>query len=68
MAFGIAMGWLLGIGIGRLMASVFVDLPAFDLLIFLLVPVGFVAASLGATLVPARRATAINPVTALRAE
>lgn len=67
-ASGIVAGWLLGIGIGRLMASVFVDLPAFDLLIFVLVPLGFIAASLGATLVPARRATAINPVTALRAE
>lgn len=66
--FGIAVGWLLGIGVGRLMASIFVDLPAFDAWTFTLVPFGFVAASLVATLVPARRATEVNPVTALRAE
>lgn len=66
--FGVAVGWLLGVGVGRFMASVFVDLPPFDLWTFALVPFGFVAASLCATLLPARRATAINPVSALRAE
>lgn len=67
-ASGVAAGWLLGLGIGRLMASVFVDLPAFDLSTFTLIPVAVMAAVLGATWVPARRATDINPTTALRAE
>jgi len=65
---GIAAGWLLGIGVGRVMASVFVDVPAFDPWIFSLVPTGFVLAALGATWAPAQRASAVNPVSALRAE
>jgi len=65
---GIAAGWLLGIGVGRVMASVFVDIPAFDPWIFSLVPTCFVLAALGATWTPARRASAVNPISALRAE
>lgn len=67
-ACGIAAGWLMGLGVGRLMASIFVDLPAFDLWTFASVPVGFIAAVVAATWLPARRATDINPTTALRAE
>jgi predicted permease len=55
---GIAAGWLLGLGIGRVMASTFVDLAAFDPWTFALVPVGFVIAAIAATWTPARRATA----------
>jgi ABC-type antimicrobial peptide transport system permease subunit len=65
---GIAAGWMLGLGVGRVMASVFVDVPAFDPVIFSLVPACFVLAALGATWTPARRATGVNPVSALRAE
>ena len=67
-AGGVAVGWLLGIGIGQVLASTFVDMKGFDLWTFALVPVGFVTAALAATWLPARRATEINPVTALRAE
>ncbi|MEZ5286884.1 MAG: ADOP family duplicated permease [Vicinamibacterales bacterium] len=65
---GVAAGWLLGMGAGRLMASVFVDLPAFDRTIFAVVPVVFVGAAVAAAWLPARRATTINPTSALRAE
>jgi predicted permease len=65
---GVVVGWALGLGIGRLLASLFVDMAAFDLWTFALVPVGFVAASIAATWMPARRATEVNPVTALRSE
>ncbi len=65
---GVAAGWLLGIAVGQVMASLFVDVAAFDPWTFSLVPAGFVAASLAAALVPARRATQVNPVTALRSE
>jgi predicted permease len=65
---GIAAGLILGIGVGRVMASMFVDLAGFDAWTFALTPVGFVLAALAATWVPARRATAVNPLNALRAE
>lgn len=65
---GVVIGWLLGAGMGQVMASTFVDFSAFDPWVFALVPIGFVAASLGAAYVPARRATEVNPVTALRAD
>ena len=65
---GVTVGWMLGLGVGRVMASVFVDLPAFDPWIFTLVPVGFVLAALLATWPPARRATEVSPMSALRTE
>ena len=65
---GIATGLILGIGVGRVMGSMFVDVESFDIWTFSLAPVGFVVAALAATLLPARRATTVNPVTALRAE
>ena len=65
---GIAAGLILGVGVGRLLASMFVDLAPFDVWTFTLAPVGFVLAGLAATWAPARRATAINPLNALRSE
>jgi predicted permease len=65
---GVAMGLVLGLGVGRLLASVFVDVAAFDALTFTAVPVGFVAAAVAAAWTPARRATRVNPLAALRAE
>jgi ABC-type nitrate/sulfonate/bicarbonate transport system permease component len=41
---GVVVGWVLGVGIGRVLASTFVDRSAFDPWIFGLVPIGFVAA------------------------
>jgi predicted permease len=65
---GVAIGWILGIGVGRLLASIFVDLSPFDPLTFILTPAGFIAAAIIAAWLPARRATKLNPVSALRAE
>ena len=65
---GVAAGWLLGLGLGRAMASLFVDLQPFDAWTFTLVPAGFVIAALAATVIPARRATRVDPMTALRSE
>ena len=67
-AGGVVVGWFLGIGIGHVLASTFVDMKGFDGWTFALVPVGFVAAALAATWLPARRATEVNPVAALRSE
>jgi len=65
---GVAIGLLLGVGAGRMMGSMFVDLPNFDPVTFTVVPVAFVAAAAVAAWLPARRATRVNPVTALRSE
>ena len=65
---GVAVGWLLGVGLGQVLASTFVDMAGFDAWTFSIVPLAFVVAALGATWLPARRATEVNPVTALRAE
>jgi len=65
---GVAIGWVLGIGVGRLLASLFVDMAPFDPLTFTVMPAGFVAAALLAAWLPARRATKLNPTSALRTE
>lgn len=65
---GIGVGWLLGIGVGRLLGSVFVDVASFDALTFTVVPVGFTLAGVAAAWFPARRATQVNPMTALSTE
>jgi ABC-type antimicrobial peptide transport system permease subunit len=67
-AGGVAAGWLLGLGVGRVMSSVFVDVVAFEPWTFALVPAGLVLAALAAAWGPARRATQISPMTALRTE
>jgi predicted permease len=67
-AAGVAAGWVLGLGMGQVLASLFLDLNAFDPWTFGLIPIGFALAALAATWLPARRATQVNPVTALRAE
>ncbi|MGE0863249.1 MAG: ADOP family duplicated permease [Vicinamibacterales bacterium] len=65
---GVGLGLLLGAGVGRVMGSMFVDLPDFDPVTFTVVPIAFVAAAGIAAWLPARRATRVNPVTALRSE
>lgn len=65
---GVVTGVLLGLAVGRLMASVFVDVAAFDLTVFAVAPLAFVGAALAAAWGPARRATHVQPTTALRAE
>jgi predicted permease len=65
---GVALGLLFGVGVGRLMDSLFVDVGAFDAATFVIAPLLLLGASLGAAWLPARRATAVNPVVALRAD
>jgi putative ABC transport system permease protein len=63
---GIAVGWMLGIGVGQVLASLFVDLAAFDAWTFALAPLGSLLAAVVATWMPARRAALVNQVIALR--
>lgn len=65
---GVALGLLLGAGVGRMMGSMFVDVDAFDPVTFSAVPLAFLAAAVIAAWLPARKATRVNPITALRSE
>ncbi|MGE3274607.1 MAG: ADOP family duplicated permease [Vicinamibacterales bacterium] len=65
---GLAIGLVLGIGTGQALASIFVDLSPFDAVVFSLVPIGFLVAAVAAAWFPARRATRVQPMQALRTE
>ncbi len=65
---GIGLGLLLGLGVGRLLATVFVDFRAFDAPAFAVAALALFAAAQFACWLPAQRATRVNPLDALRAE
>ncbi|WP_438479156.1 ABC transporter permease [Oleiharenicola lentus] len=67
-ALGTAIGLLLGAGLGQLLASVFVNLPAFDLAAFVTAATALFATAILACWLPAVRATRVSPMTALRTE
>ena len=68
LASGLAIGLLLAAGIGRLLSGILYEVGAFDPLAFTLAPLVLGAAALLATWLPARRATRISPMVALRTE
>ena len=67
---------LLGIGIGlgsaaalsRFLTSLLFGVKPIDPITFLLIPLCLLAVALGASLVPAHRATRVDPISALREE
>ena len=65
-ALGVALGLALAVAIGRMMASGLFGVSALDPLVFIATPAFLSLVALGATLVPARRAMLVDPVTALR--
>jgi predicted permease len=65
---GLAVGFLLAAGTGRLVSSLLYEVNAFDPLIFSVAPLLLALAAMLACYVPARRATKVTPVTALRME
>jgi putative ABC transport system permease protein len=67
-AAGLAVGFGIAAGIGRLVGSMLYEVSAFDPVVFLAAPVVLAAASLAACYLPARRATRIQPTVALRTE
>jgi predicted permease len=65
---GAALGMIVAAGLTRLMSSLLFGITALDPLTYALVPVFLLTAAALASYVPARRATIVNPVEALRAE
>ena len=67
-AAGLALGLLLAFGTGKVVSSILFDVSATDPLAFTIAPVVLMSSALLATWLPARRATKISPMAALRTE
>ncbi|MGA2881975.1 MAG: ABC transporter permease [Bryobacteraceae bacterium] len=65
---GVALGLAAAAGLMRLMKSLLFGISPFDPLTYAVVPLVLVAAAMLASYLPARRASAVDPVEALRAE
>jgi ABC-type antimicrobial peptide transport system permease subunit len=65
---GIAVGLVMALGLARFMAALVFGIPSRDPLTFAIVPLVLLAVAGAATIVPARRAVRIDPVTTLRDE
>ncbi len=65
---GVAIGLAAAIGLMRLMKSLLFGISPLDTLTFVVVPVVLVTAAVLASYLPARRASAVDPVEALKAE
>ena len=67
-AAGLVLGFLLAIGTGKMVSSILFEVSPLDPFAFTLAPALLAAAALLATWLPARRATRITPMEALRNE
>jgi predicted permease len=65
-AIGIAIGLPLAAGLGKLLSAMLYDVKPLDPIVFASAPALLAAAALMATWIPARRATKVSPLTALR--
>ncbi|MEY2526918.1 MAG: hypothetical protein QOE73_1689 [Verrucomicrobiota bacterium] len=65
---GVALGLLLAVATGRILSGILYQVGALDPIAFTAAPLLLAAAALVATWLPARRATRINPMRALRTE
>ncbi len=68
LAAGIVLGLLLATGMGKLLSGMLYEVGALDPVAFTLAPAVLAGAALLATWLPARRATQISPMAALRTE
>ena len=67
-AIGTAIGLVLALPLPKLFESLFFDLQFAEPALYFIVPVAIVAVSMLATYIPARRATRVDPMVALRYE
>jgi ABC-type antimicrobial peptide transport system permease subunit len=63
---GLAAGLPIALLMGKVLSSVLYDVSGFDPLVFVVTPLVLAGASLFASYLPARRATRVNPLSALR--
>ena len=68
LASGVLFGLLLAAGVGKLISGMLYEVGALDPLAFTIAPLVLAVAALLATWLPARRATRISPMAALRTE
>lgn len=68
LASGVGIGLLLAIATGKFVSGMLYGVGALDPLAFTMAPLALAAAALLATWLPARRATRISPMSALRTE
>jgi macrolide transport system ATP-binding/permease protein len=67
-AIGVAIGFVLSLALARVLSSVLIGVSTYDVTTFVLGPLLLAAVAFVACLVPARRATKVNPLVALRYE
>ena len=65
---GIAVGAVLSVGVGRMLAIGLVGLGAPNPVTFVVVPIALLLVTMAACYIPARRASLIDPIRALRYE
>ena len=65
---GLLIGALAGFGAGRLIASLLYNVKATDPIVFLVVSLVLLSVALLACWLPARKATQVDPIEALRTE
>jgi len=65
---GVLIGFALSLALARVLSSVLIGVSAYDLTTFVVVPLLLAVVAFIACLIPARRATKVNPLVALRYE
>jgi putative ABC transport system permease protein len=65
---GVTLGLLLAVATGKILSGILYGVGALDPIAFVTAPALLAIAALVATWIPARRATRVNPMVALRTE